>query len=105
MAGGLNLYAYAANNPVLYNDPFGLSAITFFQGLGVGMAEGAGGALIIQAAMAFIMWAFPVAGGAMIAVGPGYSPTTGSKPSTTRSSPSGASGTTAPTSGTSASGG
>ena len=32
LAGGVNLYAYAGNNPVAFRDPFGLQDTLFFEG-------------------------------------------------------------------------
>lgn len=40
LEGGLNLYSYAGNNPILFNDPFGLSVGTFLKGLSIGVLEG-----------------------------------------------------------------
>ena len=67
-ATGLNLYSYAANDPILFNDPFGLSIATFFEGLAVGVFEGIASAFVAWAVLGLITTAAGATGGAALAV-------------------------------------
>jgi len=66
-SGGLNLYAYAGNNPVLFNDPFGLSIGTFLEGLAVGVFEGIASAIVAELVIAGLTALTAGTGGAALA--------------------------------------
>ncbi len=67
-AGGLNLYSYVGNNPIFYNDPFGLSIATFFKGLAVGVFEGIASAIVAYFVLGALSAAAGATGGAALAV-------------------------------------
>jgi YD repeat-containing protein len=52
MQGGLNRYLYVANDPLGFNDPFGLSLATFLSGLKDGVFAGVASALVAAAIIA-----------------------------------------------------
>jgi hypothetical protein len=52
MQGGLNRYSYVANDPLGFNDPFGLSLATFLSGLKDGVFAGVASALVAVAILA-----------------------------------------------------
>ncbi|HEY0762426.1 MAG TPA: RHS repeat-associated core domain-containing protein [Pyrinomonadaceae bacterium] len=68
LAVGLNLYTYAGNNPIFYNDPFGLSIGTFFEGLAVGVFEGVASAILAYFVLGALSAAAGATGGAALAV-------------------------------------
>ena len=68
LAVGLNLYSYAGNNPIFYNDPFGLSIGTFFDGLKVGVFEGFSSAIIAYLVLGAITAVAGATAGAAIGV-------------------------------------
>jgi RHS repeat-associated protein len=65
---GLNLYSYANNNPTFFNDPFGLSAGSFFDGLATGVFEGFSSAIIASLVLSAVTAVAGATGGAAIAV-------------------------------------
>lgn len=68
LAAGLNLYAYAGNNPIFYNDPFGLSIGSFFDGLAVGVFEGIASAIVGYFVLGALTAAAGATGGTILAV-------------------------------------
>jgi RHS repeat-associated protein len=68
LAAGLNLYSYVGNNPILFNDPFGLSIGTFFEGLAVGVFEGIASAIVGYFVLGALTAAAGASGGTILAI-------------------------------------
>lgn len=67
LAVGLNLYSYANNNPIFFNDPFGLSAGTFFDGLSTGIFEAFTSTIVAYLVMAGVTAVAGATAGAALA--------------------------------------
>jgi hypothetical protein len=67
LAGGLNLYGYAAGDPVNYSDPFGLCVTPTTKVVCVAVAKTTGTAVVRSAAVTGV--ALVAAGGAVLAAG------------------------------------
>lgn len=68
LSAGLNLYSYAGNNPILFNDPFGLSVASFFRGLWDGIVEGFGSGFVAGLVFGTLSGMVGATGGAILAV-------------------------------------
>jgi RHS repeat-associated protein len=68
LSAGTNLYSYAANNPILFNDPFGLSPMSFLKGLWDGIVEGFGSGLVAGFVFTTLTGMVGATGGAILAV-------------------------------------
>jgi RHS repeat-associated protein len=67
LSAGLNRYAYVANNPLGFNDPFGLSMGTFLSGLKDGVIAGAASTLVAIGVLAGLSALGVATGGTVIA--------------------------------------
>ena len=67
--GGMNLYAYAANNPVSYSDAYGLSVTTAMHGFAAGFGVSVIMAYVVAASVGIVASAFSGAGPIIAVVG------------------------------------